>query len=764
MTSKHRFLIAAIVMAVVILIGGLFLDQNRRTSASELPTTDISLGVTKSDQLVIRFYYDSQDQLNAVAGLLDTWEVHPLPRIGSNAGYAIAAVYPSQMDWLESLGYRVEVDQEYTALLQSSLAPLDPRYYYFDNYVTNGNDLYMVDFMRGISDTYSSIAELIDIGNAWQAAQGGHIRDMWVMRITSENPNFGPIEDKPAFFLFANVHAREVTTPEMAIRYIKYLTSGYLSQGGYEIDPDVTWLVNHHAVYILVSQNPDGHAINEANWSLYRRKNMDTAGCTYDPNNWGVDLNRNSSFKWGCCGGSSGSPCAETYRGPTRNSEPETQAFQTFFASIFPDQNGNNGDDQIPGAAPNNATGIFLSLHSYGDEVLWPWGFDDSLNPPNGAQLTTIGRKLAYLTSYYPLHNLYTVDGDNADWVYGKFGVPAFTYEIGADSGTCGNFFPSYTCQDGEGVPRNFWAENRPSFIYLHKIARTPYLTAYGPDSNSLSVTPASVIAGDPVELTAYIRDYRYAGDPAANIGGAEFFIDTEGTDGAGIALSPSDGSWGGSFETVESIVDTTDLSVGQHYILVHGRNVNGDWGPFTAIFLTIAREDAPTADFTSNSPVVLGEEMLFTNTTTGTEPITYEWDFGDGVTTTEVSPVHLYLGDGDFIVTLVATNTYGTDEISILVSVFPPAPIADFTSNSPVEFGEQVVFTNTTTGTGPITYEWDFGDGIGTSTETNPTYLYTAPGIFTVTLVATNPGGSDLVTQLVIVNKLKIFIPISSK
>jgi PKD repeat protein len=575
------------------------------------------------------------------------------------------------------------VDQEHTALLHASLALLDPRYYYFDNFVLNENHFYMVDFMQGISNTYPNISELIDIGNAWQADHGGHIRDMWVMRITSEDPNFGPIEDKPAFFLFANVHAREVTTPEMAIRYIKYLTSGYNSQGGYGIDPDVTWLVNHHAVYILVSQNPDGHAINESNWGLYRRKNMDTAGCTIDPNNWGVDLNRNSSFKWGCCGGSSGSPCAETYRGPTRNSEPETQAFQTFFASIFPDQNGNNGDDQIPIAAPNNTTGIFLSLHSYGDEVLWPWGFNASLDPPNVTQLSTIGRKLAYLTTYYPLHNLYTVDGDNADWVYGKLGVPAFTYEIGADYGTCGDFFPAYACQDGEGVSRNFWAENRPSFIYLHKIARTPYMTAYGPDSNTLSVNPSTVISDNPVNLSAFIMDYRYSGDLTANIGGAEYFIDTEGIDGTGIAMSPSDGTWGGSTETVESIVDTTDLSAGQHYILVHGRNVNGDWGPFTAVFLIIEQADPPIAEFTSNSPVVLGYPINFENFSTGSEPLTYTWDFGDGV---------------------------------------------------------------------------------GISTEINPTYLYTNPGTFTVTLVATNPIGSDTISHMVIINGNKIFIPVSLK
>ena len=45
-------------------------------------------------------------------------------------------------------------------------------------------------------------------------------------------------------------------------------------------------------------------------------------------------------------------------------------------------------------------------------------------------------------------------------------------------------------------------------------------------------------------------------------------------------------------------------------------------------------------------------------------------------------------------------------------------------------------------------TYAWDFGDGIGTSTEENPTYKYTASGTFTVTLKVTNKGGSDEFTD----------------
>jgi len=334
MKLKYQLLLFTLIIGIMVFMGGLFLDLSHPLAASDQSSSESLLAMDQSQEIVIKFYYDNQEQLNDVAGVLDIWEVQRVPGTGLNSGYAVAAVSPTQKDWLESLGYQVEIDAEKTAKLQSPNAtPLDPRYYYFDNYVNNPNGLYIVNFLQETNTAYPDLTELIDIGDAWLAGQpGGHHRDMWVLRITNEDPAYGDIDAKPPFLLLANIHAREVTTPEMAIRYIKYFTSGYKFKGGYGIDPDVTWLVNHHVVYVLVSQNPDGRAINEADWYQYWRKNVDNLNGCNMPDYWGTDLNRNSSFKWGCCGGSDGDPCGETYRGPSRASEPETDAFQTLAA------------------------------------------------------------------------------------------------------------------------------------------------------------------------------------------------------------------------------------------------------------------------------------------------------------------------------------------------------------------------------------------------------------------------------------------------
>ena len=58
------------------------------------------------------------------------------------------------------------------------------------------------------------------------------------------------------------------------------------------------------------------------------------------------------------------------------------------------------------------------------------------------------------------------------------------------------------------------------------------------------------------------------------------------------------------------------------------------------------------------------------------------------------------------------------------------------------------VAFTDTSTG-GAESWLWTFGDGTPTSTLQNPSHIYAAPGTYTVSLIATGPGGSDTETKV---------------
>ena len=122
-----------------------------------------------------------------------------------------------------------------------------------------------------------------------------------------------------------------------------------------------------------------------------------------------------------------------------------------------------------------------------------------------------------------------------------------------------------------------------------------------------------------------------------------------------------------------------------------------------------------------------------------------WEWDYGDGNLSFVQSPLHTYLGAGNFNVSLRVTNSFGC-----ITSVTKPQYIkigngakASFTFLAPnaCTVPSTVSFTNTSTGSGTLTYLWDFGDGI-TSALTNPTHTYTAGGTYTIKLIIVNPTG----------------------
>ncbi len=131
---------------------------------------------------------------------------------------------------------------------------------------------------------------------------------------------------------------------------------------------------------------------------------------------------------------------------------------------------------------------------------------------------------------------------------------------------------------------------------------------------------------------------------------------------------------------------------------------------------------------------------------TAGSGTITnWLWDFGDGNTSTASNPSHIYLAAGNFNVSVRITNSNGctktltkTNYITISSGVN-----AVFTNNAATGCSppQTINFQNQSTGTGTLSYQWFFGDG-GSSTNTNPSHTYTAPGSYTVQLIVTNSSG----------------------
>jgi len=192
----------------------------------------------------------------------------------------------------------------------------------------------------------------------------------------------------------------------------------------YGIDADATWLLNYHEIHLMLQTNPDGR--KKAETGLLWRKNTNQNYCGPDSNARGADLNRNFRFYWSCCGGSSGFQCAYTFHGPSPASEPETQSVQNYIYIHFKDQRG----EKINDAAPLNASGLYLDIHSSGRLILWPWGFTSD-PAPNATQLQTLGRKLAFFNGHTPIqsYGLYPTDGTTISFAYGEMGLAGFRCE-----------------------------------------------------------------------------------------------------------------------------------------------------------------------------------------------------------------------------------------------------------------------------------------------------------------------------------------------
>jgi PKD repeat protein len=166
--------------------------------------------------------------------------------------------------------------------------------------------------------------------------------------------------------------------------------------------------------------------------------------------------------------------------------------------------------------------------------------------------------------------------------------------------------------------------------------------------------------------------------------------------------------------------------------------------------YITVLPRSPPVASFAATPRSGKVPLTVSFNDTSGGSPDNWTWDFGDGSNATDQNPVHTYPKAGNYSVALAAQNADGTNSTTkidyITVSQRTP-PIAGFTANgtsgkSPLA----IAFTDTSTNS-PTSWNWTFGDGT-LSDEQNPVHIYTATGMYTVSLSVANPDGSDTTSR----------------
>ena len=171
--------------------------------------------------------------------------------------------------------------------------------------------------------------------------------------------------------------------------------------------------------------------------------------------------------------------------------------------------------------------------------------------------------------------------------------------------------------------------------------------------------------------------------------------------------------------------------------------------------FIVVVELEAPTANFTVNTASAqVNTPVQFTDTSlSGTAVVTgWNWDFGDGRSSTEQNPSHAYQEGGTYDVTLQVTSAHGSNTIvrDNVITITTLPPVAEFSvDNTNPAAGAVVNFTDLSdAGTAPITrWFWTFGDG-GTNSLQNPSKVYTDPGTFPVSLQVTTEHGVDTVVK----------------
>ncbi len=370
-------------------------------------------------------------------------------------GYDVAGVSipKGQVEVItDNEGIKYLSHQGYTGFVRAEKLPeigLDPRF-------LNPERLNLK--LQDLVKAYPQLAHLESIGST---LQGRPIQALLVSTTPSvDDPHYF---DKPTIIFDGLHHAREIMTPEIVVDVAETLLKGNASG-----DATAQTILAKWNIWLVPMVNPDGSNIVWTQDTWWRKNAHSDAGSTF-----GVDINRNYDYKWNTCNGSSGYKGADDYHGTAASSEPETVALENLAARVHPTAS--------------------LSYHSYSELVLYPFGCRGVYSPDHQMYKQVAAELSKRLpaddgrgdyTPGTPWELLYAVDGSSMDFMYGKYGAFAYTFEVNQD------FHPDYSLRE-------------PTLV-KHREAWKYFLTRTLENMLSVSVVNAS---HEPVLATFSIMD-----------------------------------------------------------------------------------------------------------------------------------------------------------------------------------------------------------------------------------------------------------------
>jgi len=277
-----------------------------------------------------------------------------------------------------------------------------------------------ISYIENIADNYPSITMLEIIG---QSVNG---REIQALKI-SDNPLVEEEDEVDVLFVGLH-HAREWPSLEMGLYVANILTSNYAS------DPAIRNLVNTREIYVVPCLNPDGYVYchdQGRDWRKNRRYFPEFGTYGVDLNrNWGGSCDAAKEGQWGSIYGSvSHGSESEVYCGPGPFSENETAALREFVL--------------------DHKFHISISYHTYGELILYPWGYTYSSCPDQAVQSSYASQMASRMSrqyggTYTPIQSsgLYPTTGDMTDWSYGHSLFSAGHNSIAFTVEMCASFQP----------------------------------------------------------------------------------------------------------------------------------------------------------------------------------------------------------------------------------------------------------------------------------------------------------------------------------
>lgn len=168
---------------------------------------------------------------------------------------------------------------------------------------------------------------------------------------------------------------------------------------------------------------------------------------------------------------------------------------------------------------------------------------------------------------------------------------------------------------------------------------------------------------------------------------------------------------------------------------------VTTDKGCTKSLGVTFNEHPIPLAAYEPQQSVTCEEiRIKFQNKSINEANSTYYWTFGDGGTSTERSPSHVYAAPGEYNTRMRVTSPYGctAEESKVVEVIIPPFPDAKYSQSSTLVsiFNSEVSFNNSSTNS--VRYRWSFGDG-QSSSEEHPTHVFDKVGTNKIKLIAFN-------------------------